>query len=185
MAKKRVMLIGDSIRMLYQAETARLLEDDYEVYAPEENVRFVKYTLNELERWFDKYGVPDIIHWNNGLWDTSVVCKEDGPFTPIPEFMRYIDITLRELRKRTDKIIFATITPVIEAGTNQHPEYIEEYNRHLVRYMRSENVPVNDLFSLCNADVRRYIGPDNIHISAEGQKLCAQAVAKAVRSIDR
>ena len=43
MAKKKVMLIGDSIRMLYQDKVVELLGDNYEVVWPYENGRFCKY----------------------------------------------------------------------------------------------------------------------------------------------
>ncbi len=184
MAKKKVMLIGDSIRLLYQDKVAALLGDDYEVVWPSENGRFCKYMLNELERWFEACGEPDIIHWNVGLWDTSVVCKEDGAFTPIDEFLKYIDFTLRELRKKTDKVIFATITPVKEGSPNQKVEYIEEYNRQLIRFMNQNGCKINDLFGLLNPDKENTIGPDCIHISPLGAEICAKAVADAIREID-
>ena len=180
MAKKRVMLIGDSIRLLYQDRVAELLGDGYEVVWPSENGRFCKYMLNELGRWFEACGEPDIIHWNVGLWDTSVVCKEDGAFTPIPEFLKYVDFILRELRKKTDKVIFATITPVKEGSPNQKVEYIEEYNRQLIRFMRQNDCPINDLFALVNPEKERQIVPDSIHISPEGDEVCAHTVADAI-----
>lgn len=185
MSKKKVMLIGDSIRLLYQDKVAALLADEYDVVWPGENGRFCKYMLNELGRWFAACGEPDIIHWNVGLWDTSVVCKEDGAFTPIPEFLKYVDYTLRELRKKTDKVIFATITPVKPGSPNQKVEYIEEYNRQLIRFMKQNDCPINDLFSLLNPDKETMIGPDCIHISPAGAEICAKAVADSIRAIDR
>ena len=66
---KKVMLIGDSIRMGYQAKVADLLAAEAVVTGPEENCRFSSYTLFNLSAW-----VPDddfdVIHSNNGQWDT-------------------------------------------------------------------------------------------------------------------
>ena len=125
---KKVLLIGDSIRLLYQPKVTKLLEGVYEVCGPADNGRFVKYSINELERWIAGFGKPDIIHWNNGLWDSAVVCEEDGAFTPVDEYTRYLKIMLRELRKYTEKIIFATTTPVREGSANQKLSYIIERN---------------------------------------------------------
>lgn len=45
----KVTLIGDSIRMIgYGKLVPELLGDEYEVYQPNENGRFAKYTLRGL-----------------------------------------------------------------------------------------------------------------------------------------
>ena len=38
---KKILLLGDSIRMGYQNEVKELLKDEYEVVFPQENGRFV------------------------------------------------------------------------------------------------------------------------------------------------
>ena len=205
---KKVMLIGDSIRQGYQADVQEILKNEYEVWGSPDNCRFAKYTLNELGRMFkgfssnitekqtdngliaptealsDNIIYPDIIHWNNGLWDTSIVCEEDGAFTPIDEYISYISKILRELRKMTDKIIFATTTPVKPQNPNQKIEIIKEYNKAVTEFMKKENVVINDLYSFVNANIDAYIGPDNIHLSAEGKLACANEVAKYIRAAD-
>ena len=205
---KKVMLIGDSIRQGYQADVQEILKNEYEVWGSPDNCRFAKYTLNELGRMFKGFSAnitekqagngliaptealsgdiiyPDIIHWNNGLWDTSIVCEEDGAFTPIDEYISYMSKILRELRKITDKIIFATSTPVKPDNPNQKPEIIKEYNKAVTEFMKKENVVINDLYSLVNANIDAYIGPDNIHLSAEGKLACAKEVAKYIRAAD-
>ena len=128
---------------------------------------------------------PDIIHWNNGLWDTSIVCEEDGAFTPIDEYISYMSKILRELRKVTDKIIFATTTPVKPQNPNQKNEIIAEYNKHIIEFMKKESVLINDLGSFVSANLDAYLGPDNIHLSPEGKLACAGEVAKYIRQIDR
>ncbi len=66
---KKVMLIGDSIRLGYQAKVAELLGENTLVRGPSDNCRFSAYTLFNLSAW-----VPDndfdVIQWNNGQWDT-------------------------------------------------------------------------------------------------------------------
>ncbi len=206
---KKVMLIGDFIRQGYQPDVIKLLEGEYEVWGSPDNCRFAKYTLNELGRMFKGFSensvtkqvddgliaptevlsadtvYPDIIHWNNGLWDTSIVCEEDGAFTPIDEYISYMSKILRELRKVTDKIIFATTTPVKPQNPNQKNEIIAEYNKHIIEFMKKESVLINDLGSFVSANLDAYLGPDNIHLSPEGKLACAGEVAKYIRQIDR
>ena len=203
---KRVMLIGDSIRLNYQSVVEEELSGEYSVWAPEENCRFAKYTLTELPRYKvafskkenekteaakltptidikDNLIKPDIIHWNNGLWDTGITYEEDGPLTPIDEYIRDMSIILRELRKMTDKVIFATITPV-KPGTHQDNDIIQEYNRRIIEFMKSENVVINDLGALVSENIDEYISEDNIHLSEKGKEVCGKAVVKYIREID-
>lgn len=204
---KQVMLIGDSIRLGYQANVENELKGQYEVWGPKENCRFAKYTLNELERIFEAFSenenqkcdeallmptasknnnliYPDIIHWNNGLWDTAIVCEEDGAFTPVEEYISYISKILRELRKITDKVIFATTTPVKPDNPNQKNDIITEYNKRVLEFMEAENVVINDLGSLVSEKIDEYICEDNIHLSEKGKDICGKAVAECIRKID-
>ena len=48
----KISLLGDSIRLLgYGKETEKLLGKDFEVFQPEENCRFAKYTLRGIYEW--------------------------------------------------------------------------------------------------------------------------------------
>ena len=91
---KKVVLLGDSIRWMgYGKKVPEMLGDDYEVFQPNDNCRFVKYTLRGLFEWKEDLKGADIIHWNNGLWDTSTDLFSDGkPFT---EENEYVDNMLR------------------------------------------------------------------------------------------
>lgn len=202
----KVMLIGDSIRLNYQPNVQKELEGEFDVWGIEENCRFAKYTLNELGRMLaafskretrkyaaeflqptssfaEKIEYPDIIHWNNGLWDTSIVCEEDGAFTPIDEYISYIAKILRELRKITNKIIFATTTPVKPQNPNQKNEIITQYNERVVEFMKQKGVVVNDLNKLLSSNLDKYLSEDNIHLSEEGKRVCAKQVAEYIRGI--
>ena len=203
---KKVMLIGDSIRLNYQPYLQKELEGEFDVWGIEENCRFAKYTLNELGRMFTEFSnresvkcdaalltptanieeeltYPDIIHWNNGLWDTSIVCEEDGAFTPIDEYISYMSKILRELRKVTDKVIFATTTPVKPQNPNQKNDIITEYNKAIIEFMKKEGVVINDLGAIVSKDKDKYLSEDNIHLSEAGKELCAKACADHIRRI--
>jgi hypothetical protein len=181
----RLMLIGDSIRMNYQPVVEKELAGEFEVIAPEENCRFAKYALNELERWFEACGEPDIIHWNIGLWDSAVVCKEDGMFTSPEEYLYYMSRIQRELFKHTHKIIFATTTPVLPGSLNQHIEYIDSLNKIIVPFMKEQGVVINDLYELLKSNEREWQSTDCIHLNQVGSQVIGKAVADAVRACYR
>ena len=71
---KRVFLIGDSIRIGYDAYVRELLEGRAQVYWSGDNARFVQYTLRYISEWAVQDCDPeriDIAYWNNGLWDAA------------------------------------------------------------------------------------------------------------------
>ena len=179
--KPKVMLIGDSIRLYCQAEITRQLEDDFTVWGPEENCRFAKYTAKQLPAWFSVAGTPNVIHWNNGLWDTTHVYAEDGPFTPLDEYLRYLAIVLRELRKRCPNVIFATSTPVVEPHPTQKNSVISAYNLAAIAFMREQGVPVDDLYALVYPQRAAWLCEDGCHPSEAGKTAIGAEVARIIR----
>ncbi|HOG49314.1 MAG TPA: SGNH/GDSL hydrolase family protein [Lentisphaeria bacterium] len=180
--KPKAMLIGDSIRMYCQAEITRQLENDFTVWGPEENCRFAKYTAKQLPIWFGVVGTPDIIHWNNGLWDTTHLYAEDGPFTPLEEYLRYLAIVLRELRKRCPKVIFATTTPVVEPHATQKNSVISAYNQAATAFMQAQGVPVNDLYAFVYPQRTTWLCEDGCHPAEAGKAAIGAEVARVIRN---
>ena len=181
---KKVVLLGDSIRMIgYGPKVPEMLGPDYQVWQSEDNFRFAKYTLRMLFECREHIQDADIIHWNNGLWDTSTGLFDDGgkPFTCEAE---YVDNMLRiasELKKITPYVIFATTTPV-------HPEYpynsnavIERYNQVLVPKLLEMGLWINDSHSVVAPNVDAYICPDKIHLTDAGAQACAERVVAVIK----
>lgn len=182
---KKVLLLGDSIRLAYQHVVIKEMGDRAFVWGPEENGRFAKYTLYSLRRYFSQYPAPEVIHWNNGLWDTEILNEEDGCFTPVAEYVRDLRLILKELKQTGASIIFATTTPV--SPLNMHDgEYrhynvnIKEYNNRACELMQSEGVAVNDLFSFVYPHIKEYIGEDHLHLSPAGEIACGKLVAASI-----
>ena len=78
---KRIFLIGDSIRIGYDQYVRELMVDTAQLYWPDDNARFVGYTLRYLHEWAGHDCDPksiDVVHWNNGLWDALHVLGEDA-----------------------------------------------------------------------------------------------------------
>ena len=125
---KKIVLLGDSIRMGYDSFVQKKLTGRAELFFPEENGRFIQFTLRTLSDWAGELQWPsdvDVVHWNNGLWDclhlnsggnicadgeaagesikTEAVDQqytyEKDPLTP-PEFYRYFLVrTYRRIRQ--------------------------------------------------------------------------------------
>ena len=180
---KKVTLIGDSIRLIgYGTRVPELLGDEYEVFQPDDNCRFAKYTLRMLFDYKEQIKGSDVIHWNNGLWDIVSGMFDDGiPFTSEEEYVENMLRVARELKKLGKRVIFATTTPV----HNEHPyndnAVIKRYNELIVPKLQEMGIEINDLHSAVNQDVYRYICDDQIHLSKEGIELCSKMVVDAIK----
>ena len=179
----KVTLLGDSIRLIgYGQRTAELLGEDFIVWQPEENCRFAQYTLRMLRDYAADIEGSDIIHWNNGLWDTCELYG-DGNFTP-PD--RYVELMLRLatlLKQRAKTVIFATTTPVRDANENNDNETIARYNALLVPRLQEMGIVINDLNALLIDDVDTYIREDDlIHLTDAGIERCAAQAATVIRA---
>ena len=180
---KKVTLLGDSIRLIgYGTRVPQMLGDEYEVFQPEDNCRYVKYTLRMLFDFKAQIEGSDVIHWNNGLWDISTRLFEDGkPFTSEEEYVENMLRVAELLKKMGKRVIFATTTPV----HNEHPyndnAVIERYNALIVPKLKELGVEINDLHTTVMQDLYKYIGEDQIHLSQEGMEVCARQVVKAIK----
>ena len=182
----RVLLLGDSIRMSYQPLVAAMLEGRAEVVGPAENCQYSEFTLSRLPVWFELFGRPDIVHWNNGLHDVGCNNQRQPEQFPLATYIANLRAILEHLRAIEAAVIWATSTPVHPtepvpgeqwSWTN---EDINRYNAAARESMEAEGVPINDLHALVSADVERYLAEDRLHLSAAGQRACAEAVVEAV-----
>ena len=179
---KKIVLLGDSIRMWgYGTRVPELLGEEYEVWQPNDNCRFVKYTLRGLFDWQNDIAGADVIHWNNGLWDCTELF-DDGLFTPEAEYIENMERVAKLLLKVTPNVIFATTTPVLDGFEWTHNDKIDRFNEIIVPRLRALGVTINDLSSLVKTDPERYIrASDRIHLSDEGVEVCAKQVVDTIR----
>ncbi|GHU50477.1 hypothetical protein AGMMS49975_01600 [Clostridia bacterium] len=187
---KKVLLLGDSIRMGYEDYVREILKDKAEVVSSEENGRFAAYTLwqaNQLLK-LHKY---DVVHWNNGYWDMNIEAPMTEGIHPVGEYTYFLKRILKEIRRNGAKVVFATTTPILEKGNamdtsgagvalNFNNEWVLEYNEAAKKLMAEENVPVNDLYALCAKDKNYYKCSDLLHLTEEGSKKCAEEVARQI-----
>jgi len=180
---KKVLLIGDSIRMGYNDVVCRMLEGRAEVWGPEENCCFAKYTLWYINEWIEAFGKPDIIHWNNGIWDITVPVGETEVFTPIDEYVNYMKRVYAEMKKTGAVIIFATTTPVKPECPQQSTDRIDRYNKRILEELSCEDILINDLYSFVLANLDEYIGEDFLHMSEYGQEKTGEQVAGFISNL--
>ena len=183
MERKKVILLGDSIRLIgYGSAVPELLGEDYEVWQPETNGKFVSNVLRDLFDYREQIAAAQIVHFNSGEWD---ICQlfDDGPFTPeefyVSQVLRIADILLQQGKK----VIFATTTPVREENTYNKNDVIRRYNSLIVPRLREKGVTINDLYTVVAEDVYANISDDTIHLSERGVRLCAESTAAAIRSV--
>ncbi|MBR4865095.1 MAG: hypothetical protein IKU11_00295 [Clostridia bacterium] len=179
----KITLLGDSIRLIgYGPLVPGLLGKDFEVFQPEDNCRFAKYTLRGLFDWAGNMAGSRVVHWNNGLWDVCDILGDGKAFTSLSEYtenmLRIADILLA----RHDRVIFATTTPVTAQNPHNKNEVIADYNAHVTPLLREKGVIINDLYTPMAADIDSFIRKDdNIHLTEEGSAVCAGLVAEAIR----
>ena len=176
----KVTLLGDSIRQIgYGKRVTELLGEGFEVFQPEENCRFAKYTLRMLYDYRDKMEGSDIVHWNNGLWD---VCRLMDPdtFCTVDEYVDTMVRIAKILKARHKVVIFATTTPVTDDHPFNRNSDIDEFNAAVVPALRELGVIINDLGATIASDIPGYICQDKIHLSESGIEVAAKQVADAI-----
>lgn len=177
---KKVLLLGDSISMGYRPFVKEALEGRADVQYSEENGRYAKYTLYMVNQWIRFNGAPDIVHWNNGLWDISVEPPLKGNFTPLPEYLLTLERTIQTLRDGgVGKIIFATCTYQKELP-HICTEDVEFYNAAACALMRREGIEINDLGALVKPRLDEYVCEDNLHLNETGYRACAAQVVRVL-----
>ncbi len=180
---KKVVLLGDSIRYIGYGTVVPELLSDCEVWQPNDNCRFAKYTLRGIFEWRENIKGADVIHWNNGLWDTCNLF-DDGTFSSLPEYIDTMVRIARILKKITPNVIFATITPVRDDKEYISNTDIIEFNKAIVPILEKEGVVINDLHSLLYENRNDFIlESDKIHLNELGIKVCSDAVVNKIKSL--
>ena len=153
---KKVVLIGDSIRMGYDKYVKDALSGVAEVYYPAENCRFAEYVLRYAHEWKkagDWGDDVDLVHWNAGLWD-ALELFGDEPLTSLAYYKEAIFRIHKRLKMLfpNAKFVFATSTPVNEAigdpNFTRHNSIIEKYNDAAIETLSNTDTIINDLYAL-------------------------------------
>ena len=181
---KKILLLGDSIRMGYDDFVRDGLKE-YEVYYDaEDNGRFSSYTIWQFNQLYKKYGPFDLVHFNNGYWDMNHEDPFGNPETPIEDYLHNLR-RLVELIKKTGAIpVFSLTTPIYnidkeEDGflkTGYRDEWVKEYNAAAFSLMKELGVEVIDLYNLLLDGYHYYKCYDSLHLTTEGYQKCANLI---------
>ncbi len=192
MTIKTVILIGDSIRLGYQAVVQQQLAGTAEVWGPEMNGGDSRKILDHLDAWVIARR-PDLVHINGGLHDIKTPFDSDARAVPLPQYQANVrEIFTRIRRNTTAAVIWATTTPVNYAWHHANKDFdrfeadVDAYNAAAVAVAREFDVPVNDLHAAVIAAGRdALLLPDGVHLTDSGYALLGAAVARAVLDVIR
>ena len=184
---KKILLIGDSIRMGYDKYVKEALKNVAEVYYTKENNCFAEYTLRYAHEWKSQLGCGDdvdLVHWNAGLWD----CLElfgDEPLTSLQYYGEAIARIHKRLRIIFPKanIVFATSTAVIECENKEftrHNAIIEKYNARAIEALCNTDTIINDLYTLTKALPESYHSDRTHYYTPEATELIGGRVLAVI-----
>jgi lysophospholipase L1-like esterase len=188
MMSKRVVLIGDSIRMGYQETVRAELQGAAVVVSSEQNGGDSRRVLESLEEWAISRS-PDVVHLNCGLHDLKREFGSDEAQVPLDEYTENVEKILTALTEGVPgTVIWANTTPVNE-GWHHERKGFDRFEADVVACNRASeaictrlDIEVNDLHSVvAEAGRDDLLGPDGVHFGEEGYRVLGMAVADAIR----
>ena len=189
---KKVLLLGDSIRMGYDDFVKEELKECEVIYDKDDNGRFSSYTIWMFNFLNNQYGPFDVVHFNNGYWDMHNEGPNKEREVPIEDYIHNFKRLITFIKSTGAIPIFATTTPIYDTDKKEGEfepidyknDWVIEYNEAALKLMKEENVIVNDLYSLLyDKEKRHYKCSDSLHLTTEGYKKCALQVAKVIREV--
>ena len=188
--RRRVLLIGDSIRQGYCNTVKEVLSDIADVRFPAENCRFTQYTYVSLANWrwlFEESEEVDVVLWNNGHWDAAHWDGADESLNPPDVYAgmtKRIEARLSRYFPKA-KLIFATTTPMNPNGLQGvNPRTSDEialYNKAALGVLSQDTI-IADLNAFC-AGFGEEMYADYCHYSVEGFRKLGEYVAEIIRNL--
>jgi lysophospholipase L1-like esterase len=192
---KRIVLLGDSIRLGYEPFVRAELAGEAFVWGPPDNGQHSTNLLMNFWPWIAAQQ-PDILHMNSGIWDTRRVARgSDLNVVPLPIYRENIRNLIRLTRCHTNAlIIWATATPLLNEPANETQRKngmagrdaadIPLYNEAASEAAREESIPVNDLYSLVIGEgPGKLLLPDGVHYGEQGCRFLGSQVAAFLRTV--
>ena len=186
---KKIILIGDSIRIGYEKYVQEKLAGQAEVMLPDENCRFAMNVLWYLPVWKERLHWAedaDLVHWNAGLWDTYHTLGEAETFTPPEQYRELLGRVTKRIRHLFPKakIVFALSTPVQEEKYDSQTYWknadIRQYNAIAREVFAGTDVLIDDLYSVMeNAPEECYSDPTHFY-TPEGTERIGNGVLDCI-----
>ena len=178
---KKIILLGDSIRLSYGNRVRELLGEGYTVWQPEDNCRFASYTLRMLFDYKAQLEGADVIHFNCGLWDMCDLFG-DGPFTPLEVYVEQMVRIAKILKTYAPVVIFAATTPPSPKMWGHDLDRVRAYNAAAMAALEPLGVLFDDLFTPVAEDIDRMISEDYLHASPYGVEILANRGADCIKA---
>ena len=187
---KKLVLVGDSIRMGYQAYVRNELSGLSDVWAPEQNGGNSTNIQQHLDKWIISQAA-DVIHINCGLHDLKRDFDAEETAIPLVQYQANLrDFLGRILQETQSTVIWATTTPVNEIWHHQRKGFdrleadVVAYNNVSVEVTQDFGVSINDLFQvIIDAGRDNYLSPDGVHFTADGWDLLGKSVVGCVKPL--
>jgi len=188
---KKLVLIGDSIRMSYQGKVTEELEGRAEVWGPKENCRYSLWVLEHCQEWIIDQK-PDVLHFNCGLHDQADVYGDGTQQIFINQYRISLQRLVRKLTEALPgaTLIWATLTPwllkIEGLPIDQWPVTpdIARYNKVALEVMGPAGIPVNDLNkAITDHGHAVCIQEDGVHLAEQGIEVASDAVVKTVSEL--
>jgi len=193
-----ILILGDSISIGYTLQVRELLKGIANVHRPmgkrnnrRENCQGTTTGLKNIDRWLEA-GEWDIIHFNFGLHDMKHMGQEtttkksklsDPQQAPPEKYKAQLQTITEKIVATKAKLIFATTTPIAPNTTTplRMPEYPPQYNTIAKEVMAPYSIEINDLFALCEPQLKEIQLPRNCHFNTKGSQVLAEQVAKVLK----
>ena len=191
-ARKKVLLIGDSISIGYRPFVKEYLADEFDVTYPNDNCRNTQFVLTSLRAWanmFEDASTVSVVTFNCGHWDIAHWNCDEESLTSEQEYAHNVKRIIQRLREffPQAKIVFFTTTPANMSWSKKliNPrtsEEIERYNRIATAVCEKENVAVKDLYKIAQGfGVDSF--SDYVHFKDEYSEKLGRFVSDAILSI--
>jgi lysophospholipase L1-like esterase len=187
---RRVILIGDSIRMGYQPVVQRALASHAEIWAPSKNGGTSANVLAHLDEWVLSRPA-DIVHLNCGLHDLKTEFGASTTQVPLEEYRANLGAIFSQVQECTPAtLIWASTTPVNESWHHRNKTFdrfeadVDAYNQAATELAARFGIQIDDLYqAVMDAGRDDYLVQDGVHFTAGGYELLGRAVADAIHSL--
>jgi lysophospholipase L1-like esterase len=184
----RVLVIGDSISIGYQAPLREALKGKANVHRPATNCGPTSRGVEQIEQWLGD-GKWDVIHFNFGLHDVrhfddqgkAAAADQGHRQVSDADYEKNLESLVARMKKTGAKLIFATTTPVPDGSPGRIRGDERTYNEIALRVMQKHGVMIDDLYAFALPRLAEIQLPANVHFKPEGSKQLADQVAASIR----
>ncbi|MBT3287498.1 MAG: SGNH/GDSL hydrolase family protein [Victivallales bacterium] len=177
----KILIYGDSISMGYTLPTRTLRTGKANVHRPPTNCGNMTNGLRNVEAWLAD-GRWDVIHFNFGIHDIKCPKRDGVNQTKIDKYEENLRTLVARLKETGATLVWCSTTQSPKAVCGAPGRDFVAYNAIAKKVMGENKVQINDLYAFSLPRLKDIQIPVNSHFHAEGSKVLASQVAKAVQA---